>query len=127
MRKSELIKADVSEPHLTLASAPRASSFLFFSGSDEETHSMLSSVVPSRSVSSDSRSLFFAVERTTCVRRELRVELVPRLEAATAAASVGAEPAGVHTWWIFDLWAWLTHIKQSASFILKEKKKREKN
>lgn len=47
----------------TFPSLPRASSFLFFSRSDEETHSMLSSVVASRSVSSDNANLFFAAAR----------------------------------------------------------------
>lgn len=41
----------------------KASSFLLFSRSDEETHSILSSVVASRSVSSVSANLFFAAER----------------------------------------------------------------
>lgn len=46
----------------TFPSLSRASSFLLFSRSDEETHSMLSSVVASRSVSSDNANLFLAVE-----------------------------------------------------------------
>lgn len=39
-------------------------SFLLLSRSEEETHSMLSSVVASRSLSSDSASLFVAAYRT---------------------------------------------------------------
>lgn len=49
----------------TFPSLPRASSFLLFSGSDDETHSMLSSVVASRSVSSDNANLFAAETRCT--------------------------------------------------------------
>lgn len=56
-----MIKDKVST--LTCSSLARASSFLFFSRSDEETQSMLSSVVASRSVSSDNANLFFAAER----------------------------------------------------------------
>lgn len=57
--------AEMMKGNSTFPSLPRASSFLLFSGSDDETHSMLSSVVASRSVSSDNANLFFAAE-TRC-------------------------------------------------------------
>lgn len=55
--------------YFTFPLSPWASSFLLFSRSDEDTHSMLSTVVTSRSVSSDNANLFFAAERPNTYMR----------------------------------------------------------
>lgn len=49
-------------------------SFLLLARSEEETHSMLSSVVASRSLSSDSASLFVAAYRT-----QIKVQKAPEV------------------------------------------------
>lgn len=95
----------------TFLSLLKTSSFLFLSRSDEETQSMLSSVVASRSVSSDKANLFFAAERPdTWSGRGFMPFLLcalwftTLLEAVTAAAEGGKELAEAHTSKVFDQW-----------------------
>lgn len=61
--KSLVSNTEWIKDNSTFPPSLEASSFLLFSRSDEETHSILSSVVASRSVSSVSANLFFAAER----------------------------------------------------------------
>lgn len=86
-RSTEMIK----DNFLTFPLLLKVSSFLLFSGSDEEMHSILSSVVASRSVSSVSANLFFAKrdQKDIQVHFLLLSMRLQHLEAVTAAGRAG--------------------------------------